>query len=125
MATEVSSLNPGRLCLRDHGVPPRSPVYSQGSQGPNIGVFPSPHNLRAALPEVVEHGGYEQRKSYEKHVIFMLRSVLDLFEPWLVSGTVITTKDQRSHEQSQRLSSCAHPSLCTLCEVQSGQRDSL
>lgn len=55
----------------------------------------------------------------------MLRSVLDLFESWLVSGTVITTEDQHSYEQSQRLSSCAHPSLCMLCHVQSGLRDSL
>lgn len=39
MATEVSSVNPGRLCLQDLGAPPRSPVYSQGGQGPNTGVF--------------------------------------------------------------------------------------
>lgn len=39
MAAEVSSVNPGRLCLQDHGVTPMSPVYSQGGQEPNTGVF--------------------------------------------------------------------------------------
>lgn len=49
-------------------------------------------------------------------------TLLDLFEPWPVSGTIITTEDKHSYEQSQRLTSCAHPSLFMLWEVQSGLR---